>query len=68
MMTVKRIKGYIEQNATPHAWLRVQLRLLPHFNKRGLFLHTMKGNEQLDEELVQLIRQELKDTYQLKLL
>ncbi|OJJ23776.1 hypothetical protein BKI52_05345 [marine bacterium AO1-C] len=66
-MTIQHIKQFLEKNGAPLAWLRVQLRLLPHFNKRGFFLHSMNEKEELDDELIELIDQVLEEIYHLKL-
>lgn len=63
-MLIGKLKSYLEQNESPGAWKRAQIRLLPEFNKRGLFLHSMTDDKELDRDLVMLISDTLKSIYQ----
>lgn len=67
MTTIGKVKEYLEENVAPRAWMRIQLRILPHFNERGMFLHNMTDDMQLDEATLELIAEALEDTYQEKM-
>lgn len=67
MTTIGKVKEYLEDNVAPRAWMRIQLRVLPHLNKKGLFLHTMTDDQTLDEEILELIAEAVEDAYQAKM-
>lgn len=64
MATIGKVKEYLEENVAPRAWMRIQLRILPYFNKKGLYLHTMTDDQSLDEDILELIAKAVEDTYQ----
>ena len=67
MATIGKVKEYLEENVAPRAWMRIQLRVLPHFNKKGIYLHTMTDDQSLDEDILELIAEAVEDTYQEKM-
>ncbi len=57
------IKEFMDQKVAPMAWQRVQLRLLPEFNKRGIYLHKFDEEYICEEEFFLLINQTLDSLY-----
>jgi|GEM_PF-231797 len=63
-MVVGTIKLWIDTHITPFAWQRITLKLLPHFQKAGLYLHQIKDDISLGKHMVELINATLEDLYQ----
>lgn len=66
-MSIGELKNYLDSNLAPRAWQRIKLRLLPQFNAKGIFLHQMKDELELDIELLNLISNTLESIYKEKL-
>lgn len=66
-MSIGELKSYLDENLAPRAWQRVKLRLLPQFNERGIFLHQMKDDLELDSDLMILISDSLEKIYKQRL-
>ena len=49
------IQAHVDASQSPLAWKRVVMRLLPQIRERGFFLHTFKGDVEIDSDLVNLI-------------
>lgn len=62
-MVLTKIKAYVDDAQTPLAWQRIVIRLLPHIREKGFFLHTFKGDVEIDHELVMLIDATLVEMY-----
>lgn len=55
MTAIGTVKDYLKNNITSKAWERIQLRLLPEYKERGLYLHTMTDEKELDNLMMRLI-------------
>lgn len=64
---IQDVKNYLNSNVAPMAWQRIQIRLLPDFNKKGFFFHTMTDDRVLDAELIVNIDSTVKELYNLSL-
>jgi len=62
-MILNEIQAHVDTHLSPLAWKRVIMRLLPQIRDRGFFMHTFKGEIEIDEELVQMIDDALIDLY-----
>ncbi|MBL6448001.1 hypothetical protein JMN32_16915 [Fulvivirga sp. 29W222] len=61
--TIGDVKNYLNQKITSMAWQRIQMRLLPEFNKRGIFLHAITDSMQIDRDLMAAINTAVNTLY-----
>lgn len=57
------IKNWSDQEISPFAWQRILFRLLPDFQKEGLFLHLVKEETVVSKPLLDKIGQAYIDVY-----
>jgi hypothetical protein len=62
-MKVGKIKKWSNEVVSPFAWQRVLFRLLPEFQKEGLFLHQVTDETVLSESLLDKIGQAYEEIY-----
>lgn len=65
MQQVGTLKSWIDAKASPFAWQRIVLKLLPDFKKEGFFLHTIKEESNISRSLADKIRDTLFEMYKL---
>jgi hypothetical protein len=66
-MLLTPIKAHVDAECSPLAWKRIVMRLLPQIREKGLFLHTFKGDIEIDNELVTAIDSALNELYNIGL-
>jgi hypothetical protein len=69
-MKIITIKQWCDENITPLAWQRVVMKNLDALKSTGLNLNELNNpseNAEISEELFELIKQTIKETYQLEL-
>jgi hypothetical protein len=64
-MQVSKIKSWLEVSITPFAWQRITIKLLPEFQREGLYLHNIKDETLLSKNLVENIEKALFELYQI---
>ncbi len=62
-MKVAEVKFWLEENVTPFAWQRIMIKSLPHFQKEGFYMHTIKDESILKSNLLSLIDKNLYELY-----
>jgi len=63
------IKKWCDENITPLAWQRVVMKNLDALKSTGLSLNELNNppeNVEISNKLVELIKQTIKDTYQMQ--
>jgi len=70
-MRIIAIKKWCDENITPLAWQRVVMKNLDALKSTGLSLNELNNpseNVEISNELVELIKQTIKDTYQMQVI
>jgi hypothetical protein len=60
---VQAIKQWSKDNCPPFSWERVLFRLLPDFKQEGLFLHLVKDETVLSDNLSQKVKTQFTELY-----
>ncbi len=60
---VSLIKQWSKDSCPPFSWERIMFRLLPDFKKEGLFLHLVKDETILSDDLTAKIRLQFSELY-----
>jgi hypothetical protein len=64
-MQVSKIKTWMAEATTPFAWQRVTIKLLPEFQKEGIYLHMIKDDTLLSKSLLSIIEKSIFEMYQI---
>lgn len=61
------VKKWCDENITPLAWQRIVMKNLDAFKQRGLSMTELEKEITLDEELLGIVKDTIKNMYQIEI-